>query len=118
MARSVAYDERANVSIEADATAVRIVFDDDGPGIDTAEIGRVFEPFVRLEASRSLETGGLSLAIARSVTRSHGGEIVLETPNEGELRAILSLPRVETQYPLCLLISTPSAILPVSHHIE
>ena len=118
MARSVAYDERANVSIEADATAVRIVFDDDGPGIDTAEIGRVFEPFVGLEASRSLETGGLSLAIARSVTRSHSGEIVLETHNDGELRAILSLPRVETQYPLCLLISTPSAILPVSHHIE
>ena len=52
--------------------------------------------FVRLEATRSLETegAGLGLAIARSVARSHGEEIVLETRNDGGLRAILTLPRV------------------------
>ena len=117
---AVSDGELANVSIEADATTVRIVVEDDGPGIDTAEIDRVFEPFVRIEASRSREAGGagLGLAIARSVARSHGGEIVLETPNDGGLRAILYLPRVASQYLLWLLISTPSAILPVRHHIE
>ena len=84
--------------METDETTVRIVVEDDGPGIDTAEIDRVFEPFVRLEASRSRETGGagLGLAIARSIARSHGGEIVLENNNEGGLRAILSLPRAES----------------------
>ena len=39
----------------------------------------MFEPFVRLEGSRSRETGGvgLGLAIARSVARAHGGELTL-----------------------------------------
>ena len=68
---AVSDGEHANVSIEADATNVHIVVEDDGPGIDTAEIDRVFEPFVRIEASRSREAGGagLGLAIARSVAR-------------------------------------------------
>ena len=76
---------------------------------------RVFEPFVRLEASRSRKTGGagIGLAIARSVARSHGGEIELENRAEGGLRAILSLPRADAKCPVRLLIRLSSAILPV-----
>ena len=38
---------------------------------------RVFEPFYRVEESRSRETGGvgLGLAIAQSIVQSHGGEL-------------------------------------------
>jgi len=76
---------------------------------------RVFEPFVRLEASRSRKTGGagIGLAIARSVARSHGGEIELENRAEGGLRAILSLPRADAKCPVRLLIRLSSAILSV-----
>ena len=77
---AVAYGERASVSIGTGETIVRIVVEDGRPGIDGVEMDRVFEPFVRLEASRSRKTGGagIGLAIARSVARSHGGEIELE----------------------------------------
>ena len=56
--------------------------------------GKVFEPFVRLEASRSRDTGGsgLGLAIARGIVRGHGGDIVLENRAEGGLRATAALP--------------------------
>ena len=76
---------------------------------------RVFEPFVRLEAYRSRKTGGagIGLAIARSVARSHGGEIELENRAEGGLRAILSLPRADAKCPVRLLIRLSSAILSV-----
>jgi len=54
----------------------------------------VFDPFVRLEGSRSRETGGagLGLAIARSIARAHGGDVRLENRAGGGLRAVLNLP--------------------------
>jgi len=54
----------------------------------------VFEPFVRLEASRSRDTGGsgLGLAIARGTVRGHGGDIALANRAEGGLRATVVLP--------------------------
>src|SRR5205823_4411540 len=48
---------------------VDILVDDDGPGIPPAERDRVFQPFIRLDASRNPSTGGvgLGLTIARDV---------------------------------------------------
>ena len=69
--------------------------EDEGPGIPDAELRRVFEPFYRLEQSRSRETGGtgLGLAIAQSIAEAHGGLVTLANRPEGGLRAILSVPR-------------------------
>lgn len=71
---------------------------DRGPGIPTAELERVFDPFVRLEESRSLETGGhgLGLSIARSILRAQGGEISLANHPDGGLIATIRLPVAET----------------------
>src|SRR5204863_8677459 len=67
---------------------IDILIDDDGPGIPAAERERVFHPFVRLDTSRNLSTGGvgLGLTIARDVARSHGGDVRLETSPQGGLR--------------------------------
>ena len=91
----VRYGLRARVALQATPEGFGIDIDDDGPGIALDAIERVFEPFVRLEESRSPETGGigLGLAIARSIVRGHGGDIVLATRDEGGLRASVSLPR-------------------------
>ena len=91
---AVAYGGRATARIERDDAEVRIVVEDGGPGIPEAELERVFEPFVRLEASRSRDTGGsgLGLAIARGIVRGHGGDIVLANRAGGGLRATLALP--------------------------
>jgi two-component system, OmpR family, osmolarity sensor histidine kinase EnvZ len=77
------------------ADAIDILVDDDGPGIPPADRERVFQPFVRLDASRNPSTGGvgLGLTIARDVARSHGGDVRLETSPHGGLRARIHLPR-------------------------
>jgi two-component system osmolarity sensor histidine kinase EnvZ len=77
------------------ADGVDILIDDDGPGIPATERERVFQPFVRLDASRNPSTGGvgLGLTIARDVARSHGGDVRLEASPYGGLRARIHLPR-------------------------
>jgi signal transduction histidine kinase len=92
---AVTYGHRARIRVETDAAELRIVVDDDGPGIPPADLERVFDPFVRLETSRSRETGGvgLGLAIARSVMRAHGGDLRLVNRAGGGLSAIAGLPR-------------------------
>ena len=91
---AAAYGGRAAARIERDDKEVRIVVEDEGPGIPEDDLERVFEPFVRLEASRSRDTGGsgLGLAIARGIVRAHGGDIRLENRAEGGLRATAALP--------------------------
>jgi signal transduction histidine kinase len=90
---AVTYGLRARVSARCQNGEAVIVIDDDGPGIPSGDMEKVFKPFVRLEQSRNKETGGvgLGLAIARSIVRSHGGDIVLQNRPGGGLRAIVSL---------------------------
>lgn len=91
---AVAYGTRARVTVGREGGEAVVTVDDDGPGIPEAQIERVFEPFVRLEESRSTATGGvgLGLAIARSVVRAHGGEVTLSNREGGGLRAEVRLP--------------------------
>ncbi len=92
---AVAYAGHCTIRlVPPECGVVRILVEDEGPGIDEAEIARLMEPFQRGEPSRSRETGGagLGLAIARSVARAHGGELVLENRSPRGLRASLSLP--------------------------
>jgi len=91
---AVKYGKRARASIRPIPRGVEITIDDDGPGIPQDELARVFQPFYRVEGSRSRETGGigLGLAIALSVIQAHGGELMLSNRPEGGLRACVTLP--------------------------
>ena len=84
-----------DVTLADGAEAVEIRIEDRGPGIPAEEGERVFEPYVRLEASRARHTGGagLGLAIARAIARAHGGEVTLAPREGGGTTASLTLPR-------------------------
>ena len=81
----VRYGERARVELNSSAEGIEILVEDDGPGIPEGDRERVFDPFVRLESSRSRDTGGvgLGLSIARSISRNHGGDITLSQRSSG-----------------------------------
>ena len=91
---AVLYGEQAEIRVDDEPDELTIRVRDRGPGIPEGEIDKVFEPFHRLEGSRSRETGGtgLGLSIARSIAQAHGGEIRLRNREDGGLEAILSLP--------------------------
>jgi signal transduction histidine kinase len=96
---AVKYGTRARVRVRADedaaiGPAAVVEIDDDGPGIPEPELERVFRPYVRLEPSRSRDTGGigLGLTLARATLRAHGGEVALANRPEGGLRATVTLP--------------------------
>jgi two-component system OmpR family sensor kinase len=73
------------VRVRRDGDQVELVVADDGPGMDEATAGRVFERFFRADKARSPGTGtGLGLSIVRSIVLAHGGTVDLLTrPAEG-----------------------------------
>lgn len=88
------YGGSAKIAWRTDYDTLVIEICDEGPGIPPDKLEQVFDPFFRLEASRSLETGGhgLGLSIARSIVRAHGGEIHLANQLEGGLAAAITIP--------------------------
>lgn len=92
---AVVHGRSARVTMNGPDQEVWITIEDEGPGIPDLDMGRVFQPFVRLDESRGQETGGigLGLAIARSIVRGHGGDILLQNRAEGGLTATIQLPR-------------------------
>lgn len=65
---------------------------DQGPGIDPADLPRVFERFYRSDSARQLPGSGLGLAIVAQVAQESGGSIGLEPAPGGGTLARLTLP--------------------------
>ncbi|WP_420380346.1 ATP-binding protein [Marivita sp.] len=88
------YGQDPVLSWDVTDAGVEIRVDDNGPGIPEKRIADVFQPFQRIEQSRSLDTGGhgLGLSIARSIVLQHGGSIELSNRDEGGLCARVILP--------------------------
>jgi two-component system OmpR family sensor kinase len=88
------YGERARLRLRVANDACLLEIDDDGPGIPEQLQQQVFEPFFRLETSRSRDTGGIGLGLAtvRAIVLDHGGEVGLGNRKGGGLRVTVSLP--------------------------
>ena len=83
---ALTYGSRATIRSEAQADGALVVrVRDHGPGIPEADLQAVFDPFFRLEGSRSRETGGtgLGLTIARMLAQKEGAELTLRNVQGG-----------------------------------
>ncbi|WAL69579.1 ATP-binding protein [Amycolatopsis cynarae] len=76
------------VSVLAGRSTVRVVVDDDGPGIPPEHCDRVFDRFYRVEHDRSRASGGtgLGLAMVAETVRRRGGRVTVGESPEGGAR--------------------------------
>jgi PAS domain S-box-containing protein len=74
-----------SVAVQSDHDTTRIVVHDTGPGIDPADLHRVFKPFDRLGAERSgIEGTGVGLTLSKHLVEEMGGTIdLVSEPGEG-----------------------------------
>ena len=96
---AIAYAGQTRVSLVRVGDEIEIRVEDDGPGIPEGSLQAVLDPFQRLEASRSRESGGagLGLAIVRGIAEGHDGSLRLENRSPVGLRAVITLPAKATK---------------------
>jgi two-component system osmolarity sensor histidine kinase EnvZ len=87
-------DQPVELVAEQAGNKVRIGVLDRGPGIPAEQMSAVFQPFHRVEMSRSPSTGGagLGLAIVRQLAGTHGWQVEIGPRSGGGLEAWLTLP--------------------------
>ncbi len=84
----------ATVRVEgAPGNMVRVVVEDEGPGLSPDALEHLFERFYRGDTARGRGAGaGLGLTVASAIVEAHGGTITAERGERGGLRIIFTLP--------------------------
>lgn len=87
-------DQTVELVVEQSGKGVRIGVLDRGPGIPPEQMSAVFQPFHRVETSRSPNTGGagLGLSIVRQLAGANGWQVDIGPRVDGGLEAWLTLP--------------------------
>jgi signal transduction histidine kinase len=82
---------QASISLKADKKEVTLTINNTGPGIPKEELENIFQPFYRVEKSRTTGSGfGLGLSLSRRIIKLHDGEIsVSSKPGEQTVFTIL-----------------------------
>ncbi|MBW3630127.1 MAG: HAMP domain-containing histidine kinase, partial [Gemmatimonadetes bacterium] len=82
------------IRLGQEGSLVHLVVEDTGPGIASEHVNQLFEPFFTTKPVG--EGTGLGLAISRGIVEEHGGELRLELPGEGGVRAVIVVPAAGT----------------------
>jgi signal transduction histidine kinase len=81
---------RVRVAAERAADGVRLIVEDNGPGVAATVRERLFEPFV---TTKEIGKGtGLGLAVCRGLVEAVGGSISLDAEFQGGARFVVELP--------------------------
>ncbi|KHK01032.1 HAMP domain-containing sensor histidine kinase [Desulfovibrio sp. TomC] len=83
------------VALAGEREWVVLTVADHGPGIPAEALPHIFEPFYRVDASRTRDTGGfgLGLSLCQAIVRAHGGRIAATNGREAGLTVTVAIPR-------------------------
>ncbi|MEU3643271.1 ATP-binding protein [Lentzea sp. NPDC034063] len=87
-------DQPVQVRLRAQGASAVLEVDDAGPGIDAADVPRVFDRFYRADSARALPGSGLGLSIVQRVVDAHGGRATVGRSARGGALLRVDLPAV------------------------
>ncbi len=92
-------DSYLSIITEKNERGVSVCFADNGIGISSKDIAKVFEGFYRSDPSRNsqIKGSGLGLAISKQIVEDHGGKIWLRSKEGAGTQVIVYLPIVQTE---------------------
>ena len=95
VSNSIKYAARTpiTISIESGVDQVVLEVSDEGPGIDEADLPRLFQRFERAASTRHYGGLGLGLYVARRIIEAHGGTIAARKSERSGARFVIQLPR-------------------------
>ncbi len=86
---------KVSTGITADSKLVWVCVEDNGPGIEQSQIGKLFAPFTRGDTARGSEGTGLGLTIVKRIISQHSGSVVVNNRSGGGLRVQISFPAMK-----------------------
>jgi two-component system sensor histidine kinase MprB len=96
-------DQPVQVRLHAEAASAVLEVDDAGPGIDAADVPRVFDRFYRADSARALPGSGLGLSIVQRVVHAHGGQASVARSARGGALLRVDLPAAGPAAPIARL---------------
>ena len=93
---------------------MRLVVEDEGPGIPAEDEQRIWEPYWRLPRDvDSVRPGsGVGLAVVRSLARQYGGEAWVEAAPRTGSRFVVELPRASDRTASDAAVAAPVSVQP------
>jgi two-component system, OmpR family, sensor histidine kinase SenX3 len=119
VSNAIAYSNdggRVGVGVKVDGDTVEIAVTDQGIGIESEDLERVFERFYRVDQARSRNTGGsgLGLSIVKHTVQNHGGDVrVWSQPGRGST-FMIRLPLAEPPTSTDAAPPAPAAQQPIA----
>ncbi len=86
---------KVSTGITADSKLVWVCVEDNGPGIEQSQIGKLFAPFTRGDTARGSEGTGLGLTIVKRIISQHSGSVVVNNRSGSGLRVQISFPAMK-----------------------
>lgn len=96
-------DQPVQVRLRAEGASAVLEVDDAGPGIDAADVPRVFDRFYRADSARALPGSGLGLSIVQRVVDAHGGRATVARSARGGALLRVDLPAAAPPAPIARL---------------
>ena len=93
-------DQPVQVRLRAEGASAVLEVDDAGPGIDAADVPRVFDRFYRADSARALPGSGLGLSIVQRVVDAHGGRVTVARSERGGALLRVDLPAAAPPAPI------------------
>jgi PAS domain S-box-containing protein len=93
---------RITLEVAAAEHEARIAVEDNGIGIESSQLERVFEPFAQVDRGEVAGAGGIGigLALAKALVELHGGRISAHSAGSGRgSRFVVGLPRIAVPKP-------------------